>query len=174
MNFSKLPILKKNNIHVVIETSKGSTIKYGYDSKVDTMEVRHILTNGSAFPFNFGFIPHTVADDGDPLDVIVLNDVSLPMGVLITCRVIGAFLAKQEKEGTLVRNDRIVAIPVADKTSDHITSLKDLNETQLKKIEDFFVSYNKARNIKFIPGARLEPSKTFELITKHVQEVFYL
>ncbi|HEY8933967.1 MAG TPA: inorganic diphosphatase [Cyclobacteriaceae bacterium] len=174
MNFQKLPVLVNNNIHVIVETTKGSSVKYGYDSKVEAMEVRHILTNGSAFPFNFGFIPLTVAEDGDPLDVIIVSDLPFTMGVLVKCRVIGAFLAKQEKDGELIRNDRIVAVPVADKTLDYITAMEDLNESYLKKIENFFVSYNKARNVKFIPTIRLESSKAMQLINKHVKEVFYL
>src|ERR1700751_3300977 len=99
-------------IQVVIETPKGSRNKYAFDPEKKIFKLKRVLPAGMAFPYDFGFIPSTKADDGDPVDVLVLMDEPAFPGCLLQCRVIGAIEGEQsDKKGNdKVRNDRIVAI----------------------------------------------------------------
>ena len=100
MKFPK-PFVKKVSTHVyaVIETPQGSRNKYDFKPKMNMYELCKVLPAGTAFPLNFGFIPRTLAEDGDPLDVLVITDVPASTGCVIECRVIGVIEAIQtEKE----------------------------------------------------------------------------
>src|SRR3954464_9304827 len=108
---------EKKCLNVVIETPKGSRVKYSYDEKTGMLELKKALPEGMVFPFNFGFIPGTKAEDGDPLDVLVVNEESLLSGCLVKARLIAIIEAEQkEQDGTKVRNDRLVAMAIAKQT----------------------------------------------------------
>src|ERR1700743_668040 len=97
------------SIDVVIETPKGSVQKYDYDDKTHFFKMSKILPSGMVFPYDFGFIPDTKGEDGDPLDVIVISEFNSFPGVMIKCRVIGGIKAKQsEEDGKMIRNDRFL------------------------------------------------------------------
>jgi inorganic pyrophosphatase len=144
-------------IDLVIETPKGSRCKYEFDPKARVFRLKHILPAGAVFPYDFGFIPKTLADDGDPLDVLVLLDVPTFAGCMLEVRLIGVLEAEQSQEGEMIRNDRLIA--VAEEAKDHgdLHSLKDINEHLLQELEHFFVSYNEARGISFRVIARKGP-----------------
>jgi len=100
------------------------------------------------FPYDFGFVPSTKAEDGDPMDVLVLTDAPLFPGCQVDCRLIGVIKAEQEKEGETTRNDRLIAVAEASLLYSETRSLNDLNATVLKQIEEFFVNYQRVRNIR--------------------------
>ena len=97
----------------VVETPKGSRNKYAFNPALGVFELGRVLPRGMLFPYDFGFVPATKADDGDPLDVLLLLDDSAPMGCVIRARAVGVIEARQrEEKGDWVRNDRLVAVAV--------------------------------------------------------------
>src|SRR5205809_8048813 len=99
-------------LNVVIETPQRSRGKYKYDEKSGCFELSKIMPAGMEFPYDFGFVPGTKAEDGDPLDVLIFLEVCVPVGCLVRCRPIGVIEAEQtEEDGRVVRNDRILAVP---------------------------------------------------------------
>ena len=113
------------------------------------MKVKHQLPKGYYFAFNFGFIPNTLAEDGDPLDVMVYSSEHCLSGSLMECRVVGALIAKQKEGGKTLRNDRIIAAPAGIKIYDSIKKLSDIDKQILTQYENFFVSYENYRGIAF-------------------------
>lgn len=92
------------------------------------------------FPFDFGSIPGTVADDGDPLDVLVLMDEPVFSGCVVEARILGAIKAKQTQNGATERNDRLIAVAAKSHTHGSLKSIEDVDKTLLTEIEHFFVS----------------------------------
>src|SRR5947209_4692681 len=115
--------------NVIIETSKGSRNKLKYNPGEGLLELSKVLPRGAVFPFDFGFIPSTVGDDGDPLDVLVLMDEPVPTGCKIPARLIGVIEAEQSKDGEAERNDRLIAVAEGCHEHKDIRSIKDLSET---------------------------------------------
>ena len=131
-------------VEVIVETPKGSHNKLKYDPDRDAFRLSHVLPVGMTFPFDFGFVPDTRAEDGDPLDVLILMDAPCPTGCIVDVRLIGVLEVEQrEKDGTVVRNDRVVA--VADPSATHVDTrdLSDLAAPLLNEIEAFFDQYNR-------------------------------
>jgi inorganic pyrophosphatase len=135
----------KELIQVVIETPKGSRNKYAFDPEKKIFKLKRVLPAGMAFPYDFGFIPSTKAEDGDPVDVLVLMDEPAFPGCLLTCRVIGVIEGEQkDKESkNKKRNDRIVAITEQNHSFSDIRHIDDLGDQFCKELENFFVDYHK-------------------------------
>jgi inorganic pyrophosphatase len=121
---------KSGDLRVVIETPKGSRNKYDYDPDCDCMELGTVLPEGMSFPYDFGFVPSTLGDDGDPLDILVLMDAPVIPGCVIRARPIGAIEAKQKAKGEdWERNDRLIAIAVHAQTHDNAHRLPTCGRT---------------------------------------------
>ncbi len=140
---------KSGATNVIIETVQGSRNKFKYEPATASFALSKILPCGAVFPFDFGFIPSTVGDDGDPLDVLVLMDVPAFPGCRVPCRLVGVLEAEQVEDGKAERNDRLIAIAEASHDHKDVRSLKDLNPHLLKEIEHFFVSYNQMAGKEF-------------------------
>ncbi len=155
---------KSGMLNVIIETSKGSRNKLKYNADQGLFELSKVLPRGLVFPFDFGFIPSTVGDDGDPLDVLVLLDAPVPAGCKISARLIGVIEAEQTQDGKTERNDRLIA--VAENCHEHkgLHTLKDLSANLLREIEHFFISYNEMANKQFKPLARRGPRHADKLV----------
>src|SRR4051794_33647589 len=97
-------------VDVVIDTPKGSRNKYKYDPELRAFRLAHVLPAGSVFPYDFGSISGTRAADGDPLDVLVLNDEASFVGCVMSVRLLGGIAAKQTEKGRRVRNDRLIGV----------------------------------------------------------------
>src|SRR5439155_13329388 len=123
-------------VNVIIETPRGTGNKYAYDPASKMFKLNEIMPLGMKFPFDFGFVPGTKAEDGDPLDVLVLLDEPAFTGCLVKCRVIGAMEAKQTEEGKTFRNDRLVAVWIQTRMHESIKSVGDLDQTITKEIEE--------------------------------------
>jgi inorganic pyrophosphatase len=135
---------------VVIETPKGSHNKYKFDEQLGLYILNGVLPEGMGFPYDFGFLPSTQGDDGDPLDVLLFMDEPAFCGCIIPARLIGVIEAQQtEKDGTSERNDRLVAVPIKARNFSDCKSVKDLNDHRLNEIEQFFVSYNRIHGKQF-------------------------
>ena len=148
-----LPFTEDNDhIRVIIETPKGSHCKYAFDPETELFMLKKTLPAGMAFPLDFGFIPGTKADDGDPVDVLVLTEYSLAVGCLLECRVIGVIQAEQQDKGkAFERNDRIVAIPLVSHDFETIRSIDDMGQSRLNDITHFFESYRAMSGSIFKP-----------------------
>src|SRR5438552_675478 len=101
------------NLNVIVETPQGSRIKYAYEPATGLFEMDKMLPSGMVFPFDFGFIPSTHGEDGDPLDVLVLSEAPLFAGCHVHAQMVGGLRAEQkERDQRVLRNDRLIAVPV--------------------------------------------------------------
>src|SRR5436309_6211810 len=133
---------KEQNVQVVIETPKGSRNKYAWDAKLRLFTLKKVLPEGMVFPHDFGFIPSTEAEDGDPLDVLILMDQSAFPGCIVEARLIGVIEGEQKEDGKKERNDRLIAVSNTSHTHSDIKKIGDLNESLVREIEKFFVNYH--------------------------------
>jgi len=127
---------------VVIETPKGSRNKYAYDPDERIFSLTKVLPAGMEFPYDFGFIPSTEADDGDPLDALVLMDEPAFPGCRLACRPIGIIEGVQGDKKKGARNDRIVCVEQGTHSYTHIRHVDDLGKAFEKELERFFVNYH--------------------------------
>jgi inorganic pyrophosphatase len=139
----------KKSLRVVIETPKGSRNKFKYDEELGCYRLNKVLPEGMSFPYDFGFVPATKAEDGDPLDVLVLMDQPAYPGVVVESRIVGVIEAEQTEDGKTTRNDRILAVSVNSHNHADINEPKDLNSNMISELEQFFVTYNKEQGRKF-------------------------
>ena len=130
-------------VNVVVETPKGGRTKFKYDENLAVFEVSRLLPKGMVFPFDFGFVPQTKADDGDPLDVLILMEEPMFPGCLLKARIIGVLEAEQTENGEIRRNDRIIAVGDSSMDFAQVKHIDDLPRTSLEQIEEFFITYNR-------------------------------
>lgn len=153
MKINKIPTIYKGLVNVIIETPRGCQNKFDFDPKLGVFTLSKTLPMGTVFPFDFGFIPQTLGQDGDPLDVLVIMDEPAYPGCLIHSRLLGVLEARQEdKKGTKIRNDRLVAVSDCSVLYENIKNIDDLNKSMVKEIENFFIDYNKHEGKKFHPS----------------------
>ena len=157
---------EKGTFHAVIETPRGSRVKYKYDEKLGQLRVDKVLPLGAVFPFDFGFIPSTRCEDGDPLDVLVLMDEPAFPGCVVPVVLLGVLDAEQTEDGQTLRNDRLLAALVTKYNPPAAESLDDLGKQRLAEIENFFISYNKMEGRKFKPIGRRGPGHALRLVEK--------
>ena len=142
----------RDTVQVIIETPQGSRNKYKYHEASGRFGLDNVLPVGTVFPFNFGYVPETHAEDGDPIDVLVLMDEPAFVGCLVKVRLIGVLEATQaEKGGKPVRNDRLIAVAEKSHTHEDVTEVKQINPTLVRQIENFFVAYNTGLGRRFEP-----------------------
>jgi inorganic pyrophosphatase len=142
--YRKIPTFVPNRddlVHAVIETPKGTRHKFAFEREYGVMLLKQTLAEGLAWPYDYGFIPQTVGDDGDPLDVLVLNDPPLFTGCLQRARLVGVVLL--EKNGK--ENDRLIACPTPTVGTalpvDRFQEIDDLPEPMLHGIVRFLIEY---------------------------------
>lgn len=140
---------KKYLCRAIIETPKGSRNKFDYDPDSGLFMLAGLLPEGMMFPFDFGFIPSTLGEDGDPVDIMVLMDAPAHCGCLIDVRIIGLIEAKQTQDGKSEKNDRLLGAAVHSYDHEGLKTISDVSDTLLSQVEEFFVSYNKQRGKKF-------------------------
>jgi inorganic pyrophosphatase len=159
-------------VDVVIETPKGSAQKYDYVPNTPFFKLSKILPSGMVFPYDFGFIPKTLGEDGDPLDVIVISEFNSFPGVIIKCRIIGGIKAEQsEEKGSkkMIRNDRFLAIPKCSNIFQNIKRMEDLPGEITDQLEEFFVDYNKLEGKKFKALDKVGPKEAKHSIEGQLQ-----
>jgi inorganic pyrophosphatase len=161
---------KSGNLNIVIDTPKGSRNKYAFDFEINGYKLKSVLPRGVVFPFDFGSIPGTIAEDGDPLDVLLLMDEPVFIGCLVEARLLGVIEAEQTKDGETERNDRLIAVAAESHTHASLKTLKELDSTLLREIEHFFVSHNEVHGKKFKPKGRKGPATAKRLIRKQTEK----
>src|SRR3954469_11420978 len=145
----RLAPFENDSLMVVIETPKGSPNKLAFEPRYGTFVLKTVLPAGAVFSFHFGFVPSTRAEDGDPLDVLVLMDAPVFPGCIVPSRLIGVIEAEQTEEGTTERNDRLLAVAANSAAHRSIHKLSDLSPDLIDQIEHFFVSYNEMKGKRF-------------------------
>jgi inorganic pyrophosphatase len=136
-------------IHVVIETPKGCQNKYKFDPDLRSFKLNRVLPEGMVFPYDFGFVPRSEAEDGDPIDVLLLMDAPAFPGCVVESRLIGVIEGEQDADGKKERNDRLVAVAQHSHTHSDLKKISEVNPALLREIGEFFVNYHKQSGEKF-------------------------
>ena len=151
----------------VIEATQGTRHKFKYHAESDAFVLSGVLPLGLGFPYDFGFLPSTLGDDGDPLDVLVLADEALPLGALAPVRIVGVIEAEQqEKGGRAERNDRLLAVTDPSHRYRGCRALADIAKNVLDEIERFFVVFNAHKGGSFRPIARRGAAAAIRLVER--------
>ncbi len=129
----------KESINVIIEIPKGSKNKYEIDKKTGVIALDRVSHTAQDFPYDYGFVPQTLWDDGDALDVVVLTTYPLLPGILVRVRPV-AILSMIDSGDA---DDKMIAVPVDDPRWDDVVDLEDLNKHTLLEIEHFYSTYKK-------------------------------
>jgi inorganic pyrophosphatase len=152
------------DIHAVIEIPVGGVpVKYEFDKKSGALFVDRFLHTAMFYPGNYGFIPHTLSDDGDPCDILVISQVPVVPGAVIRCRPVGALLMEDEAGG----DEKILAVPVDDLHPFYmgITSYRDLPNVMCEQIAHFFQHYKDLEKGKWVTIVRwLDTAEAEQLV----------
>ena len=152
----------------IIETPKGCRNKFDYDPDSGLFMLGGLLPEGMMFPFDFGFIPSTLGEDGDPVDIMVLMDAPAHVGCLIEVRIIGVIMAEQIEDGKREKNDRLLGVAVHSYDHEDLRTINDVSKTLLDQVEAFFISYNKQRGKKFKVTGTGGPKKAFDFLRRGI------
>jgi inorganic pyrophosphatase len=156
-------------VNVVIEVPiGGEPIKYEMDKASGALFVDRFLYTSMRYPGNYGFIPHTLSDDGDPCDVIVANTRAIIPGAVMKCRIVGVLVMEDEAGG----DEKLIAVPATKLTQRYakIGNYTDLPEITLKQIEHFFAHYKDLEPNKWVRILRWGDSKeAHQLVTVGIE-----
>jgi inorganic pyrophosphatase len=148
MNLKDLSIGKKfpEEVHAIVEIPKGSKNKYEYDPELEMFVLDRVLHSAVHYPAAYGFIPQTLWDDGDPLDVLIMISEHTFPGCLVDIRPIGVLQMEDDKGG----DDKLLAVASHDPHFDEIRTLNDVPSHTLKEYEHFFLTYKDLEKKKVI------------------------
>ncbi len=137
---------KATEMNVIIEIPKGSHNKYEIDKATGVIALDRVLYSAQHYPFDYGFVPQTLWDDGDAIDVILFATYPLLPGILVKARPVG-FLNMHDGGAP---DEKILAVPTHDPRWDHIKDLEDINPHTLKEIAHFFATYKQIQKTEVI------------------------
>jgi inorganic pyrophosphatase len=171
-DISKLPHgldREKRECKAIIETPKGRRNKFKYEPDSGLFSLSNLLPQGFSFPFDFGFIPSTLAEDGDALDVIVLMDEPAHVGCLLKIRLVGVVEIVQREGGKESKNDRIIAVAVRSVDYADVKSISELQHSLVEQVKEFLALYNKNSGkqdeVKGVAG----PERAMELVDSAIR-----
>ena len=148
-NFINLPpFTEDDDVNVVVETPRGSRAKFSYDWKLETFALSKSLLTGLTYPHDWGFVPSTKADDGDPLDIMVIHDAATFPGIVLSCRVIGILQIEQKSKRKTERNDRLFAVPRRSHAEPGLRDVRDLSKPIQQELEKFFIATDELEDKK--------------------------
>lgn len=154
----------KDNIHAIIETPRNSRNKFAYDKQTGLFMLKKSLAAGLSFPLDFGFIPNTKAQDGDPMDVLVFMEEPGFPGCVIECKVIGVMEAEQKKNGKLIRNDRVLAVAKESRLFAGIAKPSQVGDGFIKELINFFELYHEKEGSEYKVVKIAEADEALKLI----------
>ncbi len=142
-----------DDINVIIEVPiGGEPIKYELDKASGALVVDRFLYTSMRYPGNYGFVPHTLSDDGDPIDVVIMNSRAIAPGAIMSCRPVGVFFMEDESGG----DEKIIAVPVSKLTPryDHVKNYTDLPKIAIDQVQHFFEHYKDLEPGKWVKVVR--------------------
>ncbi len=154
---------------IIIETPKGSRQKYTYDAALKLFRLKKVLAPGLVFPFDFGFIPGTKGEDGDPFDILVLSEYESFPGCLVDVRIAGCLTAVQTLGKHSFRNDRFIGILEQSSAYDRIMSIEELPSALIDSIKLFFTTYLQAEGKTVHWENDMNALQAIEVINKAVK-----
>ncbi|KAM0885073.1 hypothetical protein ACQ4PT_030573 [Festuca glaucescens] len=146
--------------NVVVEITKGSKVKYELDKKTGLIKVDRILYSSVVYPHNYGFVPRTLCEDNDPLDVLVLMQEPVVPGSFLRARAIGLMPMIDQGE----KDDKIIAVCADDPEYRHYNDISELSPHRLQEIKRFFEDYKKNENKEVAVDAFLPATTAIEAI----------
>ena len=152
-------------LNVIIETPKGSRNKFKFNEKHGLFMFDKAMPIGQSFPFDSGFLPSTIGEDGDPLDVLLLTDEPTFVGCFVLAKLLGVIEADQTSDGKTNRNDRFIAVPIEVKSQKPpAESIDNLDAAVVERVSRFFIAYNDLQGKKFKVLRFAGPERAMELI----------
>lgn len=127
-------------LRIVVETPRASRLKLAFDPACNAFVVKRELMIGLVFPYDFGFIPGTVGEDGDPIDAMVLHSSCTYPGTVLACRALGLVAIRQNDDGRWIDNHRVIAAPAWECRTEPAESIADLPAETIHELEQFFVN----------------------------------
>ena len=173
-NLSTLPTWNDDGqLHCVVESPRGSKAKFKYDTELQTFTLNRSLILGVTYPFDWGFVPSTMAADGDPLDVMVFHDVPTFPGVVMACEAIGALLVTQKSSDGSGRepNHRLFAVPAGSEREHEWQDARELPKRVRKELEQFFVAAASLANKQLQILDWVGPKQARELVDEAVNKL---
>lgn len=152
-------------MNVIIEIPKFSKNKYEIDKETGIIALDRVMHTAQDYPFDYGFVPQTLFDDGDALDVVVLTTYPLMPGILVKVRPVAIMEMTDNGE----RDDKVVAVPVDDPRFSDIQDITDLNKHFVKEMTHFFETYKKIQNKDVVIGAWSGKNEAMKAFEKSVQ-----
>ena len=159
----------KEEMNVIVEINKGSHNKYEIDKETGLIKLDRVLHSAQDYPFDYGFVPQTLWDDGDALDVVLLTTYPLAPGILVEARPIGIMPMVDGGEA----DEKVIAVASGDPRYAHIKDIKDANPHVLKEIAHFFATYKQIQKKEVTVGdfaGRAEAEAAFERARKLYDE----
>ena len=144
--------------------------KFDYDPESRLFTLGGLLPKGLMFPYDFGFIPSTLGDDGDPVDIMIIMDEPAHVGCMLDVRIIGVIEADQTEDGKKTVNNRLIGIALHSYMHQHLDSVQDIDKATLDEVEEFFISYNKSRGKRFNVKAVNGPKRAIELLEQGIKK----
>jgi inorganic pyrophosphatase len=174
-NLFKLPARADGRVvHAIVETPRGARAKLRYEPELRGFVLSKSLILGLTYPYDWGFIPSTLADDGDPLDVMIIHDASTSPGLILRCQVIGALLTIQSKKGSKgskERNDRLIAVPTNSHLERKLNHVRELPPEEREELEKFFLATDELEDKTLKFEGWVGPKQAFKLL-KHSEKRF--
>jgi|TARA_S200002703_G_scaffold42156_1_gene36495 inorganic pyrophosphatase len=146
-------------VNCVVEIPKDTNVKYEYDPNNNIFKVDRCLISAMRYPVNYGFIPQTLADDGDPLDIIIYSRFSFTTGCVSECKIIGGLDMTENGK----KDYKIIGVPTFIESVNHI---KDLKDDWLEVTRDFFKNYKNVEKKKVTVGKWFTAKKAKQIVKK--------
>lgn len=131
-----------NVMHAIIEIPRGSKNKYEIDKKTGVIALDRAMHTAQDYPIDYGFIPQTLWDDDDALDIAIITTYPLHPGILVRVRPVGIFKMIDDGES----DDKVISVPADDPRFDEVQDIEDVNKHTIKEIQHFFETYKKIQN----------------------------
>ena len=155
----------KEEANVIIEIPKGSHNKYEIDKKTGVIKLDRVMHSAQDYPFDYGFVPQTLWDDSDALDVVVLTTYPLAPGILVSVRMVGIMHMIDGGEA----DEKVIAVASGDPRYAHVKDIGDVNQHVLKEIAHFFATYKQIQKKEVAVGdfeGRAEAEAAYERARK--------
>ncbi len=154
-----------NEINVIVEINKGSKNKYEIDKETGLIALDRVSHTSQDFPFDYGFVPQTLWDDGDALDVVLLTTHPIFPGILVRARPVAIMRMIDSGDS----DDKVIAVPVDDPRWTDVKDLNDINKHTLKEIEHFYMTYKKLQNKEVVVSGFEGVNAAREAVTRSIE-----